>query len=259
VPDTDPVRVAALADIHAREGNEREIRDLFGQIGTEADVLVLAGDLTGRGQAAEAEILADIIRSQRLPVVGVLGNHDYESDQVDQVKTVLCDAGMHLLDDEPHEIHGVGFAGVKGFYGGFGSHVLAPFGEPLVKRFVHETIDEGLRLESGLHRLRSAHRVAVLHYAPIRETVVGEPEEIFPFLGSSRLEEPIDRFEATVAVHGHAHHGAPEGRTAHGVPVYNVAYPLLQTLTPERPYRILTLSAPDVAIKPESEQSRRTA
>lgn len=257
MPKKGPVRVAAVADIHVREGTEREIRDLVLRIGEDADILILAGDLTGRGLSSEAEILADIIHTQRLPVVGVLGNHDYDADQVEDLTRILCAAGMHLLGNEPEEIMGVGFAGTKGFYGGFGSHVLAPFGEPLVKRFVHESIDEGLRLESGLHRLRVPHRVAVLHYSPIRETVQGEPEEIFPFLGSSRLEEPIDRFDATAAVHGHAHRGSPEGRTSRGVPVYNVAYPLLQSLTPERPYRILTMQDPEVDI--ETAASRRTA
>jgi Icc-related predicted phosphoesterase len=130
---------------------------------------------------------------------------------------------------------------VKGFGGGFGPRALGPWGEDTFKRFVHEAVEEALKLEAALARLRTRSRVAVLHYAPIRETVEGEPLEIYPFLGSSRLEEPINRYDVSAVVHGHAHRGQPEGRTATGVPVYNVSLPLMKTLTPERPFKLLEL------------------
>lgn len=239
MPDASTVRVAALGDIHVREGQGPLYRELFEDIADHADILALCGDLTGRGLPAEAQILAEELRNCRIPVLGVLGNHDFECGHVDELRTIVCQAGMMLLEDEPQEVLGVGFAGVKGFCGGFGTSMLAPFGEEMIKQFVHETVDEALRLESALLRLRAPNKVAVLHYAPIRETVMGENPEIFPFLGSSRLEEPIDRFRADVAFHGHAHRGAPEGRTVKGVPVYNVAHAIMSAIDPAHPYRVV--------------------
>jgi Icc-related predicted phosphoesterase len=151
-----------------------------------------------------------------------------------------------VLDGEATEVHGVGFAGVKGFGGGFGRGALGPWGEPVIKQFVQEAIDEALKLESALARLRTHRRVAILHYSPVRSTVEGEPPEIFPYLGSSRLEEPINRYRVSAVFHGHAHRGAAEGRTASGVPVYNVAMPLLARLNPDRPpYLIVELPLDD--------------
>jgi Icc-related predicted phosphoesterase len=204
-------------------------------------MLVLAGDLTNRGTAREAEILAEELVSFHLPTVGVLGNHDLECGEEREVTRVLCQAGVILLDEEPHEVCGIGFAGNTGFCGGFDRHMLAPFGEALIKRFVRETVDASLKLESGLARLRTERKVAVTHYAPIRQTVEGEPLEIYPFLGSSRLAEPLDRYQVDLALHGHAHHGAHEGRTLGGVPIYNVAYPLMRTLSPEQPFFLIEL------------------
>jgi Icc-related predicted phosphoesterase len=239
------VRIAAVGDIHVREGQGQQYREFFQDISRRADVLVLCGDLTGRGLPTEGEVLAEELRQCRIPVLGVLGNHDYECGHVDELKTIVCQAGLMLLEDEPREVLGVGFAGVKGFCGGFGTSMLAPFGEAMIKEFVQETVQEALRLESSLLRLRAPHKVAVLHYAPIRDTVVGEDPEIFPFLGSSRLEEPIDRFSADVAFHGHAHRGAPEGRTVKGVPVYNVAHAIMAGIDPEHPYRIVEFGEPE--------------
>ena len=142
---------------------------------------------------------------------------------------------MTILDGDAVEFHGVGFAGAKGFCGGFGRRALEPWGEPAIKAFVREALDESLKLESALARLRTKHRIALLHYAPIQATVEGEPPEIFPFLGSSRLEEPINRYEVTAVLHGHAHHGSPEGRTSTNVPVYNVSMSLLRRTFPDRP------------------------
>jgi Icc-related predicted phosphoesterase len=241
VPGNGTVRVAALGDIHVTEQSPDRYRQLFAAITREADVLVLCGDLTNRGLPNEAEILADLLRAVPMPVLAVLGNHDYESGQQDEVTRILCQAGVVMLDDEPHEACGVGFAGVIGFIGGFDGHSLAPFGEELIKRLVHETVEQALKLESGLARLRTEHKMAVLHYAPIRATVEGEPEEIFPFLGSSRLVEPIDRLGVDVVVHGHAHHGSHQGKTPRGIPVYNVAEAIMRQIDEERPYLIVEL------------------
>jgi Icc-related predicted phosphoesterase len=143
--------------------------------------------------------------------------------------------GVTVLDGEATEVHGIGFAGVKGFAGGFGRGALGPWGEHAIKQFVQEAVDESLKLEAALARLRTEQRVAVLHYSPVRGTVEGEPPEIFPFLGSSRLEEPINRYRVNAVFHGHAHRGSLEARTSTGVPVYNVAMPLLVQRRPNQP------------------------
>lgn len=235
------VRVAALGDIHVRETDSGHFHDLFTDISNRADVLVLCGDVTNRGLPREAEVLVEELRACRVPVLAVLGNHDLECGHEEDVTQILCAAGVMMLEDEPRELLGVGFAGVKGFCGGFGTHMLTPFGEQSIKDFVNETVHEALRLESALLRLRTEHKVAVLHYSPIRDTVVGEPPEIFPFLGSTRLAEPLDRFSVSVCVHGHAHHGAPEGTTTTGIPVYNVAHAIMQEIDAEHPYRVIEL------------------
>jgi Icc-related predicted phosphoesterase len=236
------VRIAAVADIHVSENARGVYHDLLADICRRADILVLAGDITNRGLPHEAEILAeDLTAACRMPVVAVLGNHDFECGQQEEVSRILCQAGVTMLDDEPAEIQGVGFAGAKGFCGGFARHALAPFGEEMIKTFVRETLDETLRFESALARLRTQHKIAVLHYAPVRDTVEGEPLEIFPFLGSSRMSEPIDRFGVTAVFHGHAHNGSPQGKTLGGIPVYNVAFPIMRNVSPEQPYVLLTL------------------
>jgi Icc-related predicted phosphoesterase len=143
------------------------------------------------------------------------------------------------------EVEGIGIAGVKGFCGGFGARALAPWGEDMIKRFVHEAVDEALKLESALARLTTPQRIALLHYAPVQATVEGEPGEIFPFLGSSRLEEPLARYPITAVFHGHAHQGALEGRTRNGAPVYNVACPLLDRSFPGQPaFRVIEIPRP---------------
>jgi Icc-related predicted phosphoesterase len=177
-----------------------------------------------------------------MPMLAVLGNHEFESGQTAEVERILGDAGVMFLDGDAYEVKGIGFAGVKGFAGGFGESALQPWGEPSIKSFVNEAVAETLKLESALAKLRTAKRIALLHYAPIQATVEGEPMQIFPFLGSSRLEEPLNRYPVTAVFHGHAHRGTPEGRTQNGVPVYNVAMKLLQRSFPERPpFRILEL------------------
>ena len=236
------MRIAALADLHCNNTAHDWMRPLIMQIAESADVLLLCGDLIDYGLPEEAMVLAKEISSLKIPVLAVLGNHEFESGKPDEVKRIISDAGAIVLDGDAREVGGVGFAGVKGFGGGFGERALGPWGEETVKRFVHEAIDEALKLESALARLRSETRIVLLHYSPIQATVVGEPAEIFPFLGSSRLEEPLNRYPVTAVFHGHAHHGAPEGRTKNGVPVYNVAMKLLQHVFPERPtFRIMEI------------------
>jgi Icc-related predicted phosphoesterase len=220
--------VAAIGDLHVGENHVQPYRELFQRISDEADVLALCGDLTNYGKTPEAEILAEDLRACSIPVVGVLGNHDYECGQPDEVRRILHDGGLKVLDGEAIEIDGVGFAGCKGFIGGYGRYMLSAFGEPEIKSFVQASVDENLKLESSLRMLRSERNVVLLHYAPVLDTVEGEPPEIFAFLGSARMGETIDRFEGVSCVlHGHAHRGAYEGRTAKGVPVYNVARPVL--------------------------------
>ena len=219
-----PLRIAAIGDLHVQEDSVAPYRDLFAEVSNHADVLLLCGDLTNFGKSTEAEILAEDIKSCSVPVLGVLGNHDYECGQPEKVVEILRGAGMIVLDEQAHEIDGVGFAGVKGFMGGYGRGELAPFGEPIAKLFVDEAMNEARKLENQLRTLRTERSVAVLHYSPIEGTIEGEPEAIFQYLGSQRLCDPIDRFDHVKAVvHGHAHHGTYEGRTPLGKPVYNVA------------------------------------
>ena len=239
----DIVRIAAIGDLHhGRSVVQGSLQPIFAQITESADILVLAGDLTDYGLAEEARALArEITTAVKIPSVAVLGNHDYESGQQGEIVKILSDAGVVILDGDSTEIQGIGFAGIKGFCGGFGRRALGPWGEDIIKQFVREAVDEALKLESALARLRSDTLVAVLHYSPVQATVEGEPREIFPFLGCSRLEEPIGRFPVSVVFHGHAHHGQPEGRTAHDVPVYNVSASLMRELFPHRPFRIVEI------------------
>lgn len=218
------MKIAAIGDLHVTEDSTAPYRRMFSEMSDSADVILLCGDLTNFGKTKEAEILAEDIRLCTVPVLGVLGNHDYECGQPEEVCRILRDGGMIVLDEQAHEIDGVGFAGVKGFLGGFGRGELAPFGEPMIKAFVNETNNEARKLENALRSLRTEKTVAVLHYSPVIETLEGEPIEIFQYLGSARLADALDRFDNIAAVfHGHAHHGKYEGKTMRGTPVYNVA------------------------------------
>jgi Icc-related predicted phosphoesterase len=241
MPSSDTVQIAAVSDVHYGKHSQGMLQPLFAQIAERADVLVLPGDLTDYGLAEEARVLArDLTSSMKIPIVAVLGNHDFESDQADEITRILVDAGVHMLDGDSVEVHGVGFAGVKGFAGGFGRGTLGPWGERAIKQFVQESVSEALKLESALARLKTAHRIAVLHYAPVQSTVEGEPAEIFPWLGSSRLEEPLTRYQVSAVVHGHAHKGTAVGHTTTGIPVYNVSLPVLKATYPDQPaYRII--------------------
>ena len=239
--EKESLRIAAVADLHVKKTSAGALQPLFSKATETADVLLLCGDLTDYGTVEEAKILAkEITSSLRIPVIAVLGNHDFESGKQDEIVKIMTDAGVTMLDGDSHEIHGVGFAGVKGFGGGFGRRSLGAWGEEVLKRFVHETIEEALKLESALARLRTPQKIAVLHYSPIQATVVGEPLEIVAFLGSSRLEEPIDRYRVSTVFHGHAHHGSLEGRTKGNAVVYNVAMPLLLSSFPDQlPFRVI--------------------
>lgn len=234
-----PLRVAAIADIHVREDGGPALRELFGKVSREADVLVIAGDLTDLGKPREAERLAEELRACSIPVVAVLGNHDYECDAADTVAEIVRAAGVKLLDGQAVEIGGVAFVGAKGFAGGFGARMLGAFGEPAIKAMVAESVAEAMKLENALKQVEGERCLVVLHYAPVAATVEGEPPEIFPFLGSSRLAETIDRFKVSAVVHGHAHHGTFAGATPGGIPVHNVAMPVEK---PDGlPYAMLTL------------------
>jgi Icc-related predicted phosphoesterase len=236
------VRIAAIGDLHFnRTAVQGSLQPLFSQINESADILVLCGDLTDYGLPEEGRALVRELASLKIPTLAVLGNHDFESGQQDELRRILLDAGIVTLDGDSTEILGIGFAGIKGFAGGFGRRALGPWGEDTIKKFVHEAVDEALKLESALARLRNDHLIAVLHYAPIQATVEGEPREIFPFLGCSRLEEPLNRYPVTAVFHGHAHHGEPEGRTTKNVPVFNVSMSLMREHFPSRPFRLFEI------------------
>jgi Icc-related predicted phosphoesterase len=235
------LRIAAIADIHVKKSGQASLEPMFAAASEEADVLLFCGDLTDYGLVEEAKILAkDITAFLRIPSIGVLGNHDFESGKAEDVVKIIADAGVTMLDGASHEIEGVGFAGIKGFGGGFGRRQLNAWGEDIIKKFVHETIEEALKLEAALARLRTPQKIAVLHYSPIQATVEGEPPEIIAFLGSTRLEETVDRYRVSTVFHGHAHHGTLEGRTKGNAAVYNVALPLLKRKFPDQlPFRVV--------------------
>lgn len=229
--DEIKIRIAAVADIHVRDSDRGKWAPCFQEASKQADVLVICGDLTDTGDETEAEVLAEELKACTIPVVAVLGNHDYEKSRHKLIRQVMQNAKVHILDGEAVVIKGVGFAGVKGFGGGFDNHMLSMFGEGAMKAFVQEAVDEALHLDRALARLDQEHgvtrKVALMHYSPIKDTIVGEPEVIYPFLGSSRLAEPLSRRQVTAAFHGHAHVGTLEGATSGGVKVYNVALPIL--------------------------------
>jgi len=232
------MRIAATADLHFTGAGHDALLEQLNRVRDSADVLVSAGDLTNFGQPEEMDPLLNVVVRSRVPTIAVLGNHDYESGKQAELMRMMGAAGMKVLDGTAYERDGVGFAGTKGFVGGFGRGALTAFGEPQIKQFVQASIDEALKLERAMALLRSEKRVVVLHYSPVSETVTGEPQEIYPFLGTSRLAEVVDRHGANLILHGHAHHGRLDGRTTAGIPVHNVAITLLQAQQPSCAYRV---------------------
>jgi Icc-related predicted phosphoesterase len=222
-------RLAAVADLHCRQDQHGRFRELVKAVNGEAEGLVLAGDLTDHGLVEEAETLAEALALLRVPCAAVLGNHDFEGNAVKEIVRILNEAKIEVLDGD-HAVFDkrLGIAGVKGFAGGFEKGMLQAFGEPAVKAFVQEAVNEGLKLEAALAQLDLEKKVVLLHYAPIATTTDGEDAQLRPFLGTTRLAAPCDAFGAAAVFHGHAHHGAPEGRTPGGIPVYNVAMPVLK-------------------------------
>jgi Icc-related predicted phosphoesterase len=238
------VRVAAMADVHSRQTSQGTLKTLFSQVGEDADILLICGDLTDYGLPGEARILAEELSviAGRMPILAVLGNHDHQAGRQAEVSDILSDSGVIVFDGNGCEFLGIGFTGVKGFGGGFGKAALQPWGEDSIKQFVASSVQETVKLESGLAKLQTERRIVLLHYSPIRDTVVGESPEIFPFLGSSRLEDPLNHYPVIAAFHGHAHKGSLEACTSAGVPVYNVAMPLLRRTFPARPpFRIIEI------------------
>ncbi|HEX7120197.1 MAG TPA: metallophosphoesterase [Longimicrobiales bacterium] len=221
------VRIAAVGDLHY-EGGRGAMTDLFANINRDADILALCGDLTTHGKREQIEALMRDLAGVEIPIVAVFGNHDHEAEITGELIELLAKRGVQVLDGESVVIEDIGFAGVKGFAGGFARGTLAPFGERLIKDFVQHAIDEALKLENALRTLDTETKIVLMHYSPIPETLEGEPEMIYPFLGTSRLLPPIETHGADVVFHGHAHNGSPEARTPAGVPVYNVALPLLR-------------------------------
>jgi len=234
-------RLAAVADLHCRHDQRGRFRELVRAVNGEAEGLLLGGDLTDHGSVAEAETLADALQLLRVPCAAVLGNHDFDSGAARDVVRILTDAKVEVLDGDHVVFDGrLGVAGVKGFAGGFEGGMLQAFGEPAIKAFVQEAVSEALKLEAALGQLDMPRKVVLMHYAPVRGTTEGEKPELAPFLGTSRLVAPCDAFGALAVFHGHAHHGVPEGRTPGGVPVYNVAAPVLKAVY-DRRFRVVEL------------------
>ncbi len=236
----EKTRIAAVGDIHVRESDQGKWVEYFRKVSESADVLLLCGDLTDSGHASEAVVLADELKACTVPVVAVLGNHDYEADEQNAIKKALSKDNVCMLDGDSIVIGGVGFAGVKGFGGGFDKYMMPMWGEKMNKQFVQEAVDEALKLDRALARLDSDYenlpKIALLHYSPIKGTVIGEHEQIFPFLGTSRLADPLNRRQVVAAFHGHAHFGTLEGETSKGVKVFNVSKPILQRAGYETPF-----------------------
>jgi Icc-related predicted phosphoesterase len=237
------LRVAAVGDLHFDASQSGSLRGLFADVHRSADVLALLGDMTTHGRPEQMTSFVNELAGVEVPIVAVLGNHDYESGAHEECARILVDAGVKVLDGTSVVIEGVGFAGTKGFAGGFGRGALGPFGEQLIKDFVNAALEEALKIEKALFELRTPTRVGLLHYAPIVDTIHGEPPEIYPFLGSSRLLQPLDTLGAAVIFHGHAHHGSLEGATPGGIPVYNVSLPLLRRAG--MTFRLVTVQAPE--------------
>ena len=233
------MKIAATADIHTRVGDAGRLHALVQDAAHDADVLAIGGDLTDLGRLEQVEVLLKVLGTCSIPILATLGNHDYESGNAAELSRLIGESNVYLLDRSSIVIDGVGFSGVKGFCGGFDGNLANSFGEELFKAWVTEGVLEAEALRNELQRLETERRVAVLHYAPIRATVEGEPPEIHAFLGTSHLARALDEGGATVAFHGHAHHGSFKGKTPGGVPVFNVSLPVLEHEGFRQPYYIV--------------------
>jgi Icc-related predicted phosphoesterase len=240
------IRVAAVGDVHVGTDSAGRLAPRLAGLADHADVFLLAGDLTHRGRPEEAKVLAEELRGVRVPTIAVLGNHDYHSDEQGGVTEVLEQAGIRVLEGDAVvlEIGGrrVGIAGSKGFGGGFAGASASDFGEPEMKAFVGHTKALAGRLERALGGLHTDRRIVLLHYSPVAETLAGEPREIHAFLGSYLLAEAVDRVGADLVLHGHAHRGSRDGTTPGGVPVRNVAAPVIG-----RAYEVFRFDAEDAS------------
>ncbi len=235
------MKILAIGDIHCRLDTTDLVQKLIGELGHDFDVMLLAGDLTDNGLVEEAEVLMTQLKGYSMPVITILGNHDHEKGKAEQITNVVREAGHIVLDGTGCEVGNVGFVGTKGFCGGFDENLVAPFGESALKTFIRTSIDEALRLENAISKLINCeHKVVLLHYSPIKATLIGEPTEIFPFLGTSWLADAVDRRGADVILHGHAHHGSPFGRTRGNIPVHNVSR-FVQLEATGKPYCMLEL------------------
>ncbi|HKF53898.1 MAG TPA: metallophosphoesterase [Blastocatellia bacterium] len=234
------IRVAAIGDVHFSDSPDLKLGEYWAELHEHADLFLLAGDLTTHGGAGQARALASQLSRVRVPIFAVLGNHDYHEDQTDLIRKILADTGVTILEGRSAIIvvnqETIGIAGTSGFGGGFAGACGSAFGEPEMKAFIHHTELLATRLEKSLGELQSDFRVALLHYSPVKDTIAGERLEIYPFLGSYLLAEAIDRGGADLVIHGHAHHGQEKGVTARGIPVRNVAFPMLR-----RPYAVYDL------------------
>ncbi|HEY0500513.1 MAG TPA: metallophosphoesterase [Kutzneria sp.] len=240
------IRVAAVGDVHLGVDTRGTLRPAYESIAEQADLLLLAGDLTRLGTVAEGEVVADEFAGLDVPVVAVLGNHDHQSDAEEKIAALLADRGITVLEGsgtvvEINDVR-VGVAGAKGFGGGFAGKCGHAFGEREMKAFIHHSEDIAEQLRTALLGLTADVRIALTHYSPSADTLRGEPPEIFPFLGSYLLAEAIDDSGVDLAVHGHAHYGSEAGTTAGGVRVRNVAQPVIQAA-----YRVYTLE-PSAAV-----------
>lgn len=244
------LRIAAVGDLHCRLDQHGRFRAFIKHVNAVSDLLLLCGDLTDRGLPEEAKVLAEDLSALRVPCAAVLGNHDYEAGAVKDLCAELTKANVRILDGDHWIFEKVlGVAGVKGFGGGFGKATLQAFGEGPIKAFVQEGVNESLKLEAALGQLDTPHRVVITHYSPIDDTLEGENPMIHPFLGTSRLSMPIDYYGAEYVFHGHAHHGTRQGRTPGGVPVYNVAMPLLARHSPDQRFALI-----EIPLEGEAEQ-----
>jgi Icc-related predicted phosphoesterase len=231
------LKVAAISDLHCRKDSKGKIRSLLDGVERASDVLVLAGDLTNRGLIQEMEVLLTELKSFKLPIIAVLGNHDHEADHAALLTKMMTGNGICVLESTTCLIGDTGFVGTKGFCGGFDEYRIQAFGEQAIKAFVQASIQEVLGLEDALGKLEGSRRIGVLHYSPIKKTLHGESPELYAFLGSSLIESAFDRNKTDVIFHGHAHHGSLSGETKKGIPVYNVSR-FVRTAAGESPYLV---------------------